>query len=219
MSEQQKNQLLAEFQSYLAQVDIAEMVNNEPPDLNTLLKEMAALSAEVKTQSRHYKTTVDTLSESLTTLQADNKALIAELAKYETLLQQQRIDGLRTLLLDMIDIYDRLTAGSTVLQKYHPVASLFGQSKKQDVEFIASFKEGQSMTLNRFEQLLQRYQVHPTECVGKLLNPHTMTAVEVTHDAKLENGIVIEELRKGFLYEDQVLRLAEVKVNKLPTNP
>jgi molecular chaperone GrpE len=215
MSEQQKNQLLAEFQSYLAQVDITEIASNEPPDLNTLLKEMAALSAEVKTQSRHYKTTVDTLSESLTTLQTDNNALIVELAKYETRLQQQRIEVLRTVLLEMIDIYDRLAAGSSILQKYHPVSSLFGQSKKQDVEFIASFKAGQVMTLNRFEQLLQRYQVYPIECVGHLLNPRTMTAVEVAHDAKLENGIVIEELRKGFLFEDQVLRLAEVKVNKV----
>jgi len=41
-----------------------------------------------------------------------------------------------------------------------------------------------------------------------------MTAVEIAHDAKLDNGIVIEELRKGFLFGDQVLRLAEVKVNK-----
>ena len=42
-----------------------------------------------------------------------------------------------------------------------------------------------------------------------------MSAVEISHDPKLDNGIVIEELRKGFLFEENVLRLAEVKVNKL----
>jgi len=31
----------------------------------------------------------------------------------------------------------------------------------------------------------------------------------------VNNGIVLEELRTGFMFEDQVLRLAEVKVNKL----
>ena len=218
MSELQKNRLLEEFQTYLEQVDIAQIVSDEQPDLNSLLKEMTALNTEVKTQSRHYKTTLDTLGESLITIQTDNKALVEELAKHSEQLQQQRVEVLRTTLLDMIDIYDRLTAGFAVLQKYNPVSSVFGHSRKQDVEFITSFKEGQSMTLNRFEQLLQRNYVYPIECMGKFLEPRTMSAVEIAHDAKLENGIVIEELRKGFLFEDQVLRLAEVKVNKLPTN-
>ena len=71
------------------------------------------------------------------------------------------------------------------------------------------------MTLKRFEQLLQRHNVYAIDCVGKLLDPRTMSAVEISHDPKLENGIVVEELRKGFLFEENVLRLAEVKVNKL----
>ena len=48
-----------------------------------------------------------------------------------------------------------------------------------------------------------------------MLDPHTMNAVEIDRDPKIDNGIVLEELRKGFLFEDQVLRIAEVKVNKL----
>ena len=71
------------------------------------------------------------------------------------------------------------------------------------------------MTLKRFENLLQRHNVYAIDCMGKLLDPRTMSAVEISHDPKLGNGIVIEELRKGFLFEENVLRLAEVKVNKL----
>jgi molecular chaperone GrpE len=48
-----------------------------------------------------------------------------------------------------------------------------------------------------------------------MLDPVTMTAVETGNNLKVENGIVLEELRKGFLYKDQVLRLAEVKVNRI----
>ena len=70
------------------------------------------------------------------------------------------------------------------------------------------------MTLKRFEQLLQRHNVQAIDCIGKLLDPCTMSAVEIDRNPKLENGIVIEELRKGFLFEGNVLRLAEVKVNK-----
>jgi molecular chaperone GrpE len=214
MSDTQKNRLLEEFQAYLEQTDLAHTLSAEQPDLSTLLGEMAGLKSEVKAESRHFKTTLDTLSNSLTTLQNDNKALADELALYGERLQQMRNETLHAVMLEAIDIYDRLSAGFEVLQNYQPVSSLFSHSKKQDVRYIKSFKEGQSMTLKRFEQLLQRHNVQAIDCIGKLLDPCTMSAVEIDRNPKLENGIVIEELRKGFLFEGNVLRLAEVKVNK-----
>ncbi len=209
-----KKRLLEEFQSYLEQTDLEQAHGDTQPDLATLLGEMAGLKAEVKAESRHFKTTLDTLGEALNTIQSDNKALSDVLAGHQVQLQQQRDEILRAVLLELVDIYDRLSVGFGVLQSYHPVSSLFSHSKKQDVDFIDAFKQGQTMTLRRFEQLLQRHRVVPIDCAGKMLDPHTMTAVEIAHDAKLDNGIVIEELRKGFLFGDQVLRLAEVKVNK-----
>jgi molecular chaperone GrpE len=41
-----------------------------------------------------------------------------------------------------------------------------------------------------------------------------MRAVEVESDHQLRNGIVTEELRKGFMWDKELLRIAEVKVNK-----
>jgi len=215
MSDTQKKRLLEEFQAYLEQTDLAHILSAEQPDLSTLLGEMAGLKSEVKAESRHFKTTLDTLSSSLTTLQTDNKALADELALHGERLQQMRNETLYAVMLEAVDIYDRLSAGFEVLQNYQPVSSLFSHSKKQDVRYIKSFKEGQSMTLKRFEQLLQRHNVQTIDCIGKLLDPCTMSAVEIDRNPKLENGIVIEELRKGFLFEGKVLRLAEVKVNKL----
>ena len=214
MSDTQKNRLLEEFQTYLEQSDLAHSLSAEQPDLSTLLSEMAGLKSEVKAESRHFKTTLDTLSNSLSTLQSDNKALADELALHGERLQQMRNETLHAVMLEAVDIYDRLSAGFEVLQNYQPVSSLFSHSKKQDIRYIKSFKEGQSMTLKRFEQLLQRHNVQAIDCIGKLLDPCTMSAVEIDRNPKLENGIVIEELRKGFLFEGNVLRLAEVKVNK-----
>jgi molecular chaperone GrpE len=51
--------------------------------------------------------------------------------------------------------------------------------------------------------------------LGQSVDPHTMTVVELDHNPELENGIVTRELRKGFLWGNDVLRLAEVKANKL----
>jgi len=215
MNDVLKNPLLEELQAYLEQTDLAHTLCAEQTDLSTLLSEMAGLRSEVKAESRHFKTTLDTLNDALTALKIDNKALADELATHEENLQKMRSETQRRVLMDIVDIYDRLTVGFGVLQNYHPVASLFSSSKKQDVLFIKSFKEGQSITLKRFEQLLQRYNIQAIDCIGKLLDPRTMSAVEIVHNQKLDNGIVIEELRKGFLFENNVLRLAEVKVNKL----
>ena len=209
-TEAQKTELLEDFQKYLEQVQPETFAHHEQPDLNTLLSELTGLKAEVKVESRQFKNTLDTLSSALDTVQDDNKALSAELAAYS----DRQADTMRTMLLEMVDIYERLSTAVDVLQNYKPVNALFKHSRKKDVRFINRFREGQLMTIKRFEQLLQSHQVRAIECVGKLLDPVTMSAVETGEDTKLENGIVLQELRKGFLYQDQVLRLAEVKVNK-----
>jgi molecular chaperone GrpE len=202
-TESQKSELLEDFRNFLEQSNLDPLTTSEQPDLNTLLSEMVGLKTEVKAESRQFKNTLDSLGSALTTVQNNN----------ETLEKQQR-EITQTMFLDIIDIYDRLSAGMEILQKYRPVASMFKRSRDKDISFILRFKEGQVMTVRRFEQLLQRYQIRPIDCVGKLLDPVTMSAVETEHNPKLENGIVLEEMRRGFLFQDQVLRLAEVKVNK-----
>ncbi len=214
-SESQKNELLEQFQNYLDQNKPDSFISNAQPDLHTLLSELTSLKTEVKTESRNYKGTLDTLSSALTTVQDDNKVLSSQLEASRKQLEQQQLKITRTMLLDMIDIYDRLTSGNNVLQNYRPSVSLFKKSRDKDVRFIKHFKQGQEMTIKRFDQLFQQYQVRGINCVEKNFDPLTMNAIETEHDVKHENGIVLEELRKGFYFQDQVLRLAEVKVNKI----
>ncbi len=213
-TEAQKTELLKDFQKYLEQSHPEPFATGEQPDLNTLLSELTGLKTEVKAESRQFKNTLDTLSAALDTVQNDNKALTTELAASNERLAQQQSEIIRSMLLEIVELYDRLSTGVNVLQNYQPVNALFKHSRKKDIHFIERFKEGQLMTMRRFEQLLQRYQVRAIECVGKLLDPVSMSAVETGDNPQLENGIVLEELRKGFLYQNQVLRLAEVKVNK-----
>jgi molecular chaperone GrpE len=210
-----QNTLLTSLQHYLEQTDFAHLTAVEQPDLTALFSDLAGLKSEVKAESRQFKATLDTLGEALATLQADNQALRDELAAGAERLQQQRREVQSSMLLDIIDIYDRLGEGYRTLQNYRPINGLFKHSKSQDVRFIESFGKGQEITLKRFEQWLQRRRVYPLDCVGKLFDAHSMTTLEIGHDPELENGIVLEELRKGFLFENRILRLAEVKVNKL----
>ena len=214
-TEAQKTELLEDFQKYLAQSHPEVLASVEQPDLHTLLAELTGLKTEVKVESRQIKNTLDTLGSALDTVQEDNKVLANELATSAERFKQQQTDIMRTMLLEMVDLYDRLHIGVEVLRNYRPVNALFKHSRQKDVRFIERFRQGQEMTTRRFEQLLQRYQVSTVDCIDQLLDPETMTAVATGEDPTLVNGMVLEELRKGFLYQGQVLRLAEVKVNKI----
>ena len=143
--------------------------------------------------------------------------LAAQLAARSERSALQQADTMRVLLLDMIELYDHLGAGVEVIEKYRPVNALFKHSQKKDVRFIERFKEGQQMTHRRFTQLLHTHQVTPIKCLGELLNPVTMIAVATEKNPKFDHGKVLEELRPGFLYQGQVLRLAQVKVNQITT--
>ncbi len=214
-TEQQQHALLEEFRVYLEQRQLEQAAIPDQVDLATLLAEMAALKTEVKTESRQFKNSLDTLTDAVSTLKDANQALSAELSGHQETLARQRTEITRGLLLEMIDIYDRLNSGLEILQRYRPLHALFRHSRDEDVRFITSFKAGQIMTLERFQQYLQRHHVRALDCVGRMFDPAGMIAVETGHDPGLKHGIVLQELRKGFLFQDQVLRLAEVKVNKI----
>ncbi|MDD2760448.1 MAG: nucleotide exchange factor GrpE [Methylomonas sp.] len=214
-TENSEEALLADLQRYLRESDFAHLTDSDQPDLTAMFSDLAGLKIEVKAESRQFKATLDTLAAAVDALKSDNQALAEQLNAATENLQRQCRERERALLLEWVDIYDRLSEGYKTLQNYSPVDALFNHSKKQDVRFIEAYAKGQEITLKRFEQMLQRRRVFAIACVGKPFDAHTMTTLDIGHDPQLANGVVLEELRRGFLFEDQVLRLAEVKVNKI----
>ncbi len=206
-----KNQLLDAFQSYLEQAEDSFGEDAQETDLYSLFTEMAALRNEVKTESRHFKSALDDFKTVINSLQSSHDTLSQNLEQRVAEQNKQHQQIQRNMLMDMLDMYDRLDAGLNALKNYTP--GFWGG--KQQKTFIEGVREGQSMSLRRVVQNLTRYGVQPIEALGKKLDPHIMRAEETTTDPDYENGCVVEELRKGFLWNGDVLRLAEVKVNKL----
>ena len=77
--------------------------------------------------------------------------------------------------------------------------------------------QGVQMTLKKLRKLLEKEEVSPIESVGEPFDPskHLATAKIVKKD--VEEGKVIEEVRKGYIMKGKVIRPSIVKVSVKPS--
>jgi molecular chaperone GrpE len=214
MEEALKETMLAQFRAYLDQVGTGVEASADAPeegrtvDLFALFSELVALKSEVRLEARQFKTSLDQFREAFGTVQSSHAVLQAEVERGRAERQTVQREAQRPLLLDLLDLRDRLEAGLPSLGKR-------GRwwCKGQD-KLLATLREGQEITLRRLDRVLEARRVRPIEALGRSLDPHTMRATAVESRRELADGVVTAELRKGFLWEGEVLRPAEVKVNR-----
>ncbi|NBT86566.1 MAG: nucleotide exchange factor GrpE, partial [Alphaproteobacteria bacterium] len=82
--------------------------------------------------------------------------------------------------------------------------------------FVEGMKEGNLITLRHIDNILSTYDVTLLGTLSQMFDPKFMRAVGVQSEEDLPSGLVLEEVRKGFLWRNEVLRVADVKVNKIP---
>lgn len=75
-----------------------------------------------------------------------------------------------------------------------------------------AFAEGIAMIYNQLKKTLEDLGVKPIDCVGQPFDPNFHNAVMHVEDESLGENVVAEELLKGYMYKDGVLRHSMVKV-------
>jgi len=128
-------------------------------------------------------------------------------------MRDQAQSALRPLLLDVIDLRDRLVAALT-LSAAAARPRWRDRLWRRDRSGVAAWQEGLRMTLRRLNQILLDRRVVATQLAGSPFDPRLARAVGTAADSAVAEGTVIEEVRAGFLWGDQVLRTAEVIVSK-----
>ncbi|MBI2405334.1 nucleotide exchange factor GrpE [Candidatus Gottesmanbacteria bacterium] len=73
---------------------------------------------------------------------------------------------------------------------------------------------GLTLVVKRLDAWLAYHKVKQMDVLHKQFNPHEMECVEVVEGNK--DNEVAEEVRPGYMIGDKVLRVAQVKVGKLP---
>ena len=101
-----------------------------------------------------------------------------------------------------------------VVSKILPVLDNFELALKNvpDAEKDSPFVDGMEKIQKLFLTTLEGLGVTPIDAVGKEFDPAFHNAVLHVEDEEAGENIVVEELQKGYMYKDQVLRYAMVTV-------
>jgi molecular chaperone GrpE len=78
--------------------------------------------------------------------------------------------------------------------------------------------EGVELTLKKLRKVLEQEGVFPIECtIGKVFDPSRQNAVATVERDDLEACTIVEEIRKGYILKDRLIRPCIVKVSVKPS--
>jgi molecular chaperone GrpE len=78
--------------------------------------------------------------------------------------------------------------------------------------------QGVEMTLGKLKKVLEDEGVSPIECVGKPFDPSKHHAVAKVERDDVEECTVVEEVRRGYMMREKVIRPSIVKVTVKPSS-
>ena len=209
-----KEKVMEDFKAWMTELPeempIDQKVDMDSCDLYTLLMEFTALRQEIKFQNREQNNTLRIQQSFIDSLKETLKLLKNRTSKLETLEERIRLASEKKAVLPFLDIRDGLIRGLKAAKTAAATRRLFVRPP-QGIEGIV---EGYEMALRRFDRALNYVGITPVTALGRPFDPATMRAVGQGNDPQKETGIVIEEQVGGFVRQDEVIRTAEVIVNK-----
>ena len=102
----------------------------------------------------------------------------------------------------------------TVIEKILPVVDNFerGFTTVEAADQNDAFVQGMQQVYTQMMTELEAIGVKPIEAVGQEVNPDFHNAVMQVESEEYESGIVAQELMKGYMYKDTVVRHSMVAV-------
>ena len=131
----------------------------------------------------------------------------AELENFKKRMNQERIN-------------DRKFASKTLIGDLLSPLDQFDRVVNMPTEndLLKNFLIGFKMINDSIYQVLNQDGLKEIEALNQPFDPKYHYAVEKIHDADKPDGINVEVIQKGYLYKDQLLRPAMVKINEWSEN-
>ena len=117
-------------------------------------------------------------------------------------LEESKNYATERIVLELLDVVDELE-----------LAVKTGQASEDAQPLL----EGVQMTLKKLRKVLEREGVSPIECEGETFDPLKHNAIATTEREGAKGCIVGEEVRKGYIMKNKVIRPSIVKVTVSPS--
>lgn len=103
-----------------------------------------------------------------------------------------------------------------IIEQMLPIVDNFERSLavENPSEEVAGFLKGYEMIYKQIVTLLENQGVKVIETKGKEFDPNFHQAVMTVSDENYKPGMVVEELQKGYMLKDRVIRASLVKVSE-----
>ena len=128
------------------------------------------------------------------------KRALADYQNLEKRKEQEIIDKVNTktdkLIIDFLNVYEN-----------------FVRAKDVYVDKEISV-EGLDIIIKNMESILSEYEVRPIDTVGKIFDPNLHEAVSTVNDQSLNDNTITEEIAKGYISQNRVIKASKVIVSK-----
>ena len=128
------------------------------------------------------------------------KRALADYQNLEKRKEQEIIDKVNTktdkLIIDFLNVYEN-----------------FVRAKDVYVDKEISV-EGLDIIIKNMESILSEYEVKPIDTVGKIFDPNLHEAVSTVNDQSLSDNTITEEIAKGYISQNRVIKASKVIVSK-----
>lgn len=171
--------------------DTVEEVNNEA----TVNEEEQAVEAEQNSELSKLQAQLEEQQQRVLRTQADFDNFRRRTQKEKEDLAKYASSLLITELLPVIDNFERALSTGT------------------DNAEVSSYAKGVEMIFRQLEGVLKAEGLEEMNSVGEPFNPEYHQAIMQVESDEYEEGIVVEEVQKGYKLKDRVLRPAMVKVS------
>ena len=133
-----------------------------------------------------------------------NDRLKRQMAEFENF--RKRTEKEKTQMFDM--------GAKTIIEKFLPVVDNFerGLAAVSEDQKDDPFITGMDKIYKQMMAELDAVGVKPIDCIGQEFNPDFHNAVMQVENDELESGTVEQELQKGYMYKDTVVRHSMVSV-------
>ena len=175
----------------------AEAVKEETAEAETQTEE----AADNASKGGFFKKKKDPRDEKIEELTDRVKRQMAEFENFRKRTEKEKSSmyemGARDIIERILPVIDNFERGLAVIP----------EDKKED-----PIAEGMEKIYKQIQKVFEEAGVKPIEAAGKEFDPNFHNAVMHVEDESLGENIVAEELQKGYMYRDSVVRHSMVKV-------